>query len=114
MESQLIDRSDAMEVSGNVDLSTYEVQVDQETYEGMLLWSHDFDMELWTKKSDGGLKYKALHPDYDFIMVSASSNNLFRRFPTFKVVNLSSCTLPLELGTSHRFNNIRVHLVAIP
>lgn len=37
MESQLIDRSDAMEVSGNVDLSTYEVQVDQETYEGMLL-----------------------------------------------------------------------------
>ncbi|XP_014498549.1 protein FAR1-RELATED SEQUENCE 5 isoform X1 [Vigna radiata var. radiata] len=33
MESQLIDRSDAMEVSGNVDLSTYEVQVDQETYE---------------------------------------------------------------------------------
>jgi len=37
MESQLVDKNDAMEVSGDVDLSTYEVQVDQETYEGMLL-----------------------------------------------------------------------------
>jgi len=37
MESQLVDQNDAMEVSGDVDLSTYEVQVDQETYEGMLL-----------------------------------------------------------------------------
>ncbi|KAK7334447.1 hypothetical protein VNO80_26204 [Phaseolus coccineus] len=32
MESQLVDRNDAMEVSGDMDLSTYEVQVDQETY----------------------------------------------------------------------------------
>jgi len=36
MESQLVDGNDDMGVSGDVGLSTYEVQMHQETYEGVL------------------------------------------------------------------------------
>lgn len=35
MESRLVDGNDGMEVSGDVGLSTYEVQIHEEAYEGM-------------------------------------------------------------------------------
>lgn len=36
MESRLDDENDRMEVSEDVDLSTYEVEIHQETHEGIL------------------------------------------------------------------------------